>query len=940
MKKLSLLLLLALPLHAAVVMTINKPTGAAGSNYGWVVLPGSQRQISTHLTGGTTWKVNWSILSTTGGATATLDRSTNAVQVVNVTIGSVGATCGQPTGSVGSYVVSSAATVTVQAQSVDDTSQVDTATFKVCNPPADVHVTPAYQQSYPGQPAQIQSFVPGKVDESGTWSILSQPSGGDATLPDTNKRDAIPTATVAGRYSYKFTSAADSSKSATAIVYVTPVSVPAYGMTTKNLTLSVPCEVDPAMTGPVIDIGPTQAVTTMNAAGFETGLAGTTYRLHNEDTTGTNPTRYHENVRVKGVSGTSTDGTPTQPKYICGVPDSQGNLPVMDGSNATANVNMNGLQAYGILSIWLSSKSSYDYWSGGSDGTDFITVAGIHIQNANGNFNYIDYTTHNPAAYGNFSSCLNLRGGTNIAMIGNELDHCGLGIFGANNSTRGWGGVTLFNTIRGNYFHDNSTANDFGAHHVYTASWYTVIEGNRFGDLTVGSGSCLIKDRGIESIHRYNLGQSAVGGFAICMESATDAEEYVTLEAHLGATGDSSCQNNYCGGENTITIDQIAAYQESLEKNWMYGNIYSTRNVSLATMKLSDSAGAGTGLFHNETEMGDHLGVTYYYYNTVDNPMLAVFATLQGTNNGGTPQQQTMKPSVFAANNIFYKANTGSINIFAFSRNASIVAKWQTNLMNKNTFDNTTPIWGLPSLDVAAVNGWQNYTDDLQYDSDGITYSGGTPTISIDTHQTGLSSGNFLSTPVMNQMPYNTFTYAPVVGGGAIGTATTITEPYANLLPVRFQYSAELSRVIPRTTLTTIGAVDTGSFPTIAKIDEFSATKTYLEVTFPAIMGGTYTLVPVQLVCTSTNGLSKDCSPDLTWKSIATDGSPTTSLTFYANNDFLPTTFTPMSGYVKGTYPGLSVQAIYPYAFQGLSVPPQATPPSNRGWRGFQGIHR
>ncbi len=80
---------------AQVSITANTPT------YNFQVLPGSTREINVNITGGTQNRVNWSVLSTTGGAYATLTTPT-ATQVssiaaelptVQVNIGSAAGNC-------------------------------------------------------------------------------------------------------------------------------------------------------------------------------------------------------------------------------------------------------------------------------------------------------------------------------------------------------------------------------------------------------------------------------------------------------------------------------------------------------------------------------------------------------------------------------------------------------------------------------------------------------------------------------------------------------------------------------------------------------------------------------------------------------------------------------------------------------------------------------
>ena len=80
-------LLIFSPCASAVTVAANVP------QYGFQVLPGSIRQINVNITGGTGNLINWTVEASTGGATATLDRSTNSIPLVTVTIGAVGGTC-------------------------------------------------------------------------------------------------------------------------------------------------------------------------------------------------------------------------------------------------------------------------------------------------------------------------------------------------------------------------------------------------------------------------------------------------------------------------------------------------------------------------------------------------------------------------------------------------------------------------------------------------------------------------------------------------------------------------------------------------------------------------------------------------------------------------------------------------------------------------------
>jgi len=137
--------------------------------YNIQVLPGSTRQINVNITGGSLNTVNWTVLATTGGASATFTTPaasnvaaiTAGLPTVQVNIGAGTGSCSipQPKSSMGAYTVTSTATVTVEAQSVDDPTKSGTFLFNVCAKTTTVMVAPAYQQAFMGQHRTLQSWV-------------------------------------------------------------------------------------------------------------------------------------------------------------------------------------------------------------------------------------------------------------------------------------------------------------------------------------------------------------------------------------------------------------------------------------------------------------------------------------------------------------------------------------------------------------------------------------------------------------------------------------------------------------------------------------------------------------------------------------------------------------------------------------------------------------
>ena len=331
--------------------------------YGYNVLPGSVRRIYATVTGGTTDAVNWTV---DGGATL----SSSTGHWVDVTAPASGSSCSiSETGS-NVYAVSSATRFTITAQSVENPAATSSIVVNVCHPAVVVNVVPFYATLYAGQKADIQSFVWGASNPNVTWSLTSQPSGGDGALSDTSNLDTVFSATVAGRYTLTATSVADSSKTNTATVYVTGNPMPAYA-TTPSETEPVDCTVDPAMTGTVYDVGPSQAYKTIASVPWPSLAPGSTVRIHNEDTTGTSPTTYHEYFQVVGHA------TRTQPIRVCGVPDAAGNLPVIDANNATGRSDVkpdNGAEIYRAIGI--GSGGWAGLYTGTWNGSQYINCRG------------------------------------------------------------------------------------------------------------------------------------------------------------------------------------------------------------------------------------------------------------------------------------------------------------------------------------------------------------------------------------------------------------------------------------------------------------------------------------------------------------------------------------------------------------------------------------
>ena len=810
------------PSFASVTITANTPT------YNFQVLPGSTRQINVGLTGGTANTVNWSVVSTTGGATATFTTpslssvaSVSAgLPTIQVNVGPAAGNCTIPQAqsAIGTYVVTSSATVTVQAQSVDDSTQKATFLFNVCANTTTVMIAPAYRQAFQGQHVMLQSWVSGNVDETGTWSILSQPSSGDGTLADTGNRDADFKATVTGRYTLQYTSHADSSQSATAIVYVAPQPMPTYAATPES-TEPRACFVDPAFTGAVYDVGAGKTYPTMQSVpSAGTWTPGTIMRVWNTDTTGTNPSTFFENFQIKN------GGTATQPIMLCGIPDASGNLPIVDGANATMQAGFStGIVGYGIITTWgggYGSGTPYGYWQSGSAGPSYVTITGLHIKHGTPAYTYTPPGGGVPKAYVVGASCIDLRSGAYIDLGGNDLDTCTNGFFTAENTASAWANVTQLVTFTGNHIHNSGWATDQTEHQMYFQSFYGVVQGNLLdGYLGTAQGSN-IKWRGVEGIFRYNfLASGPLRDFDLVENS--DAAPYVSFEGYLSTQGQTNCYaSEYCTGD-TAGPNIIAAYQESEQKDFIYGNIILGTSAQ-NQIHYAEDQGSG---------MNDRNGTLYFFNNTLDNAR-TVFDTGSGAgDNSYFPQR------IDARNNLLWTYGSQT----EFGRYAYLIGSWTTNLMKAGTFSIQTPIMG-GFYNGGTSNGWESPTTGY-----GCDYACPWPlVVPIDAHQFGLSNANFLTTPTL---PYSQTTFAPVSGSAVSGAGTALSGMLA-VMPVRWQYSVASAALVPRVNSLDIGAVDTG-IPSVAPSVPVAST-----VATPALSlaGGTYSTTQTVSLSDATSG--------------------------------------------------------------------------------------
>ena len=742
----------AAPNPHPISITVGQP------EFGFNVIPGSTRRLFATVTNGTTNQVTWTVKS----GVATL--SSAAESWVDVMAPATGSACTMNATN-GSYAVASATQFTVEATSVDDTTQKTDITFNVCNPTVQVSVVPFYRTLYKNQAADVQSLIVGSVDQNVHWAVTSQPKGGDGKLVDTTSRDTVFSATTAGRYTLTATSQADSSQSATAILYVTGNPMPYTNPVTPNLTEPIDCSVDPAMTGSVYDVGPSQKYTTLASVPFPALTPGSTIRLHNEDTTGAHPTEYHEYVQIAQA------GTADQPIRMCGVPDSAGNAPVVDGANATGRSDTaSSIAGFGLVT--LHKENAAAAWPGFSSAA-YIAVEGIHFRNAKSGASYVT-PGGGAGQWSDTSACVRVNEGHHTVFVGNEFESCSVGAYSAWNSAGGWGTSNLNILWEGNHVHNNGVANSTAAHQMYLQAWGEVVQFNRIEQYTAGGLGANIKSRGIQGVIRYNyLGDGAAR--QLDLVDVVDAPTYMSFSGFLHGGASSYHALNPQDG---YTADLLAAEQEAWNSHYVYGNMYQN-STSLAPIHFSMDTYGGEQ---------SRKGSLYWYNNTFNEvtcstcagQLLTMFDTSAG---GGNYIAQTEFPTVQSYNNILWMGNPAQ-PAFEWNNDAAFIGVAGKNLISAN--------WGTNDLTGVAGSGW-NAT------ANAVAYQGAS---NLAAHVTGFSTADLVTTSSIPFDPMSGALITDVPG-------STLLPPAVCEMPSRFSYLPNLGYAVARIANPNLGAMDT-----------------------------------------------------------------------------------------------------------------------------------
>ncbi len=246
----------------------------------------------------------------------------------------------------------------------------------------------------------------------------------------------------------------------------------------------------PSGIGRDITVGPGQTYASLGDAPFESLARGDTVRIFWREQP------YHEKLMISGI------GTEYAPIRVCGVPGPQGQLPVIDGQDATTrpllDFPFDGHQVRGLVIIGHRHSEPWE------NTPSYIVLEGLEVRNASPPFTFTD-RSGKKLAYSNIAAGIFVERASHLTIRGCTVTANNTGMF----IGTGGGDVALTRDvlIEKNFIHDNGSLADYYEHNVYNEASNVTYQFNHFGPPRGGTKGILganIKERSAGVVIRYN----------------------------------------------------------------------------------------------------------------------------------------------------------------------------------------------------------------------------------------------------------------------------------------------------------------------------------------------------------------------------------------------------------------------------------------------------
>lgn len=226
----------------------------------------------------------------------------------------------------------------------------------------------------------------------------------------------------------------------------------------------------------VYSVGPGQSHANIGDVPWESLSAGDSVLIHYREPL------YHEKWVICHA------GTESAPIVIRGIPNERGDLPVIDGRDATTRAELNFWnEQRGIIKIGGANKPPDTLPA-------YIIIENLDIQSGRPPYSFTGRS--GSADYVNNCAAIYIEKGEHITIRDCILHDCGNGLF--------CGNLTTDLIVENNYIYDNGIEGSYYEHNNYTEAYGILFQFNHFGALRARCNGNNLKDRSAGCIIRYN----------------------------------------------------------------------------------------------------------------------------------------------------------------------------------------------------------------------------------------------------------------------------------------------------------------------------------------------------------------------------------------------------------------------------------------------------
>ena len=228
-------------------------------------------------------------------------------------------------------------------------------------------------------------------------------------------------------------------------------------------------------------------------------------------------------------------GTASAPVRVCGVKNSAGLRPIIDGQNALTRSGLDyGDSAstgyvHQTRSVIVLKRLGSDPWEAYPS---HVQIDGLEVRGAVPGNTFTD-AQGVVRPYDAFGACIWIDRGKHITIADNVIHDCSQGVYSKSTED---GDFAVSEDIRlsGNQIYGNGIVGDVHMHNTYMASAGIIYEFNHYGPLRAGALGNAIKDRSVGTVVRYNRIEE--GAHAVDLVEAEDFPTYAISQAAYRAT--------------------------------------------------------------------------------------------------------------------------------------------------------------------------------------------------------------------------------------------------------------------------------------------------------------------------------------------------------------------------------------------------------------------